>query len=167
MTSPNGRQGALRSALPGGTLTAAVLVGALALVAATGLPHRGGKAIVVLGAGGSAGLAAAPSAAAPTTFGIAGSVGGLYPGDSAPLRLKLRNPYGFAIVVTSISTAVSSAGPKCVSGNLTVPAFTGQVKVPARGQAQTFVTVTLRHKAPDGCQGAVFPLSYSGIARKA
>lgn len=112
---------------------------------------------------GQAGPAAGVSTT-PGRFGIAGAVGGLYPGASAQLVLTVTNPLHFAIVVTSISTTVGSPSAGCVASNLTVAAFSGQLTVAAGGSAQVSVPVALSHAAPDACQAAVFPLQYSGVA---
>jgi hypothetical protein len=165
MSRPTGRQGALRSALPAGAMAVAVLAGAFGLVSESRSFRAGPAEVVVRGGGASYG--GDHAVAANAMFTIAGSLGGLYPGDFAPLRLNVHNPYAFAIVVTSISTAVGPAGPGCGAGNLAVASFSGPLKVPGGGAAHTTVTVMLRHKAPDACQGAVFPLTYSGMARKA
>jgi hypothetical protein len=100
-------------------------------------------------------------------FRIAGVVGGLYPGDTATLVLTVSNAEPFAIVVTSISTAVAAPSAGCKAAYLTVAAWTGALAVPGRAKAQVTVPVTLAHAAPDACQGMVFPLLYSGTARKA
>ena len=101
------------------------------------------------------------------SFRIAGSVGGLYPGGTAALVLTLSNTAHFAIVVTSVTTQVASPEPGCSGSYLTVEPFAGARTVPAEGTAQITVPVVLSHAAPDPCQGAVFPLAYSGLARKA
>jgi hypothetical protein len=108
-----------------------------------------------------------PAALHAGTFKIAGSIGGLYPGDKASLLLKVTNPQRYAIVITSISTAVSSARPGCASSNLTVAPFAGKLRVRARAAAQVAVEATMLHAAPNACQGAVFHLSYHGLGRKA
>jgi hypothetical protein len=102
----------------------------------------------------------------PGRFTIGGSVGGLFPGASKQLVLHVANPQHFAIVVTRIQTTVESPSQSCSGSYFTVPAFAGQLRVPAEGHAEVTVTVTLSHAAPDACQGAVFPLRYSGSARK-
>jgi hypothetical protein len=107
------------------------------------------------------------TSASPGSFRISGSIGGLYPGDSAPLILTITNPQHFAIVVTSISTAVGDATASCPAQNLAVGGFSGQLDVPAGGSVNVSVPASLAHGAPDGCQGAVFPLTYGGMAHKA
>jgi hypothetical protein len=99
-------------------------------------------------------------------FRIGGSVAGLYPGLTTGLVLTVVNPQHYAIVVTSITTKVGMPKAGCDASNLTVSAFSGHLKVGARRAAQLSVPVTLIHAAPDACQGAVFPLKYSGLARR-
>jgi hypothetical protein len=99
-------------------------------------------------------------------FTIAGSIGGLWPGHSAPLVLTVYNPQPFTIDVRSISTVVGTPKTGCTASNLTVAGFAGRLYVPAGGMAHLSVPVALIHAAPDACQGAVFPLTYSGFARK-
>ena len=125
--------------------------------------------INVIGAGAAV-VSPSPSTAVASgetgRFGISGSVTGLYPGASMPLVLTVSNHQEFAIVVDSITTSVGSPSPACASANLSVSQFTGNLAVPAEGTSNVTVTVTLSHAAPDACQGAVFPLQYSGTAVK-
>jgi hypothetical protein len=107
------------------------------------------------------------SASSSSGFAISGSVGGLWPGDSTSLLLTVSNPQHFAIAVNSISTSVGAANATCLATTLTVGRFKGSLTVPAQGIAQVSVPVSLSHSAPNGCQGAVFPLTYSGLAGKA
>jgi hypothetical protein len=100
------------------------------------------------------------------TFRIAGSIRGLYPGASARLVLTVINSHHFGIVVTSISTTVGRPKARCVASNLTVHRFSGQLKVPASRSAKVSVSVALSRRAPNACQGAAFPLTYSGLARR-
>jgi hypothetical protein len=125
--------------------------------------------INVIGAGAAV-VSPSPSTAAVSgqtgRFGISGSVTGLYPGASMPLVLTVSNHQEFTIVVTSITTSVGSPNQACVSADLSVSQFIGSLSVPAKGTSNVTVTVTLTHGAPDACQGAVFPLQYSGTAVK-
>jgi hypothetical protein len=107
-----------------------------------------------------------PAASKHGSFGIAGSVKGLYPGLTKPLRLTLTNPQHFAIVVTSVTVAVGNASQGCKAANIAVTHFSGRRRVAAKGSARVKLEITLVHKAPDACQGAVFPLRYRGRAVK-
>ena len=131
------------------------------------LSAHGTTAATLHGQGRSRPTAAAVKDDPHGTFTIAGSVGGLYPGASARLVLTVSNPQPFAIDVTSITTTVGDASASCAASNLTVAAFSGNLNVPGRSSARVAVPVALGHAAPDACQGAVFPLTYSGLAQKA
>jgi hypothetical protein len=99
-------------------------------------------------------------------FTISGSVGGLYPGLSTQLVLTVVNSQSYKIVVTSITTRVGAPKAGCSASNLIVGAFAGDLKVKAHESAELSVPVALSHAAPDACQGAVFPLTYSGLGRR-
>jgi hypothetical protein len=107
-----------------------------------------------------------PAAAKDGSFRIAGSVGGLYPGLTKPLKLTVSNPQHFAIVVTSVTVAVGDASQGCKAGNIAVTDFSGRRRVGAKDSARVTLQITLVHEAPDACQGALFPLRYSGRAVK-
>lgn len=121
--------------------------------------------ITAIGAGGGAASADAPSAR-DNGFSISGSVSGLFPGSSLPLVLTVTNPHPFPIQITSIATSVGSPSPGCASSNLAVTEFAGKLMVPANSTANVTLTATLGHTTPDACQGAVFPLHYTGTAVK-
>ena len=99
-------------------------------------------------------------------FAITGSVTGLYPGASLPLVLTVANPEPFTIDVTSITTTVGDASAGCKAAYLSVASFNGNLLVSAHSHATVAVNATLDHSAADACQGAVFPLTYSGLASK-
>lgn len=145
--------------------TAAVTGGLAAVVLVLTAAHT--SAATLRGSGGSpSGREKAHHEHLDAAFRIGGSVGGLYPGDSATLILTVTNPQHFAIVVTSISTTVGSPKPGCGAGYLTVAGFSGKLVVGARSSQQVSVQATLSHAAPDPCQGVVFPLHYDGLAKK-
>ena len=104
--------------------------------------------------------------AAGGEFSIGGGATGLYPGTTLPLVLTVSNPEGFRITVVSIATTVGDASGACPASYASVSAFSGHVRVPARGTATVTVSAALAHSAPDACQGAFFPFSYSGEATR-
>jgi hypothetical protein len=155
--------GALRYARHGGVLAS------LALCAATvgALLGNRAHAAVMHGVGSSGSPVVQQEKDPRGTFRISGSVGGLYPGNTAKLVLTVTNPEAYAIVVETISTTVSSPGAGCGASYLVVTSFSGHLSVPAHGSASVSVPVTLGHAAPDACQGLVFPLQYTGSGSKA
>lgn len=152
---------ASRRARPATVTLMAVAV--VLFVLAAGLAARPADQSTLRGVGASWRLS---TAGASRGFGISGSAGGLYPGASRRLRLVVTNRHKFAIVVTSISTTVASHAPGCRASNLKVSKFSGRLTVRARRSASKFVRITLSRAAPDPCQGVVFRLRYSGLARK-
>jgi hypothetical protein len=121
---------------------------------------------VLLGSGSSMGRSLAVGQRTGT-FRIAGSASKLYPGATVPLVLTVTNAQPFVIEVTSLTVKVSNASAKCAGTNLKASSFTGRLRVPARRSAKTTLHLTMQPSALDGCQGAHFPLSFSGLARQA
>lgn len=159
---------AIRSVLRAGTWAAVtLLIGTAALAAESGSHGRIDQ--IALSGHGTASEPAnqEPAAVNASAFTISGKVGGLYPGALRSLTLTVANHQPYAIVVTSLTTTVGAASAACGASNLTVPAFSGHLTVPANGQAKTTVQVKMAHAAPNACQHAVFPLRYSGQAVRA
>jgi hypothetical protein len=116
------------------------------------------------------------------TFSIAGNVGALYPGASAPLDLAITNPLKQALEVTSLSIGVKddTGTPGCVgSRNYAVTPFAGSypITVPAGatrrlsqlGYASSVWPRVRMLDLPvnqDACKGATVTLSYAGSATK-
>jgi len=138
--------------------------------------------LVAVCASGSSGSAGAPvemrlaghgSSSAPgstrldhpataASFTISGSVGDLYPGKTRSLVLSVTNTETSSITVTSITTTVGNPTSACLAKYVKVTSFTGQLAVAAHKTAKVKVKATLLHSAPDACQAAVFPFTYSG-----
>jgi hypothetical protein len=152
---------------------AAVAVAVLATAAWASASGHAQGTVVLSGQGSArpaslAGWASQSSVAGNgSSFSISGRVSGLYPGAVLPLTLTVTNSRSFPIDVTSISAAVGAPGGGCAASNLMVTSFSGQLLVPGQGTRHAVLHVTLRHAAPNPCQGVVFPLSYSGTAVKA
>jgi len=174
MFATHGARGSLRRALRAGRFAPVALVGVVT-VGLCATSSTSGTDQPVLAGHGSSGVESilgsesshlAPNTATPGSFRIDGTVGGLYPGLSTPLVLRVTNPQAFAIVVTSITTMVNNAGAVCPASYLSVSAFAGQLAVPAHGSATTPVLASLATSTPDACTGATCALVYSGAGRK-
>jgi hypothetical protein len=100
-------------------------------------------------------------------FVVSGHVEDLRPGGTRPMVLTVRNPNSVAIRVTSVTMAAGAAAPGCPASSLTLPQWTGSLRVPKRGTASLTVDVHLKPGAPNVCQGARWPLTYGGTAVKA
>ncbi len=109
-----------------------------------------------------------PSAAvwAPTQegFGLSGDVDGLYPGVETTVQATVTNPHAFAIKVTSVSVASLDASPQCPGSLLAVGDLTSTVDIPAGQTGIVPLTVRLDPLTPNACQGATWPLEFSGTA---
>ncbi|MDQ3620793.1 MAG: hypothetical protein M3391_11830 [Actinomycetota bacterium] len=99
-------------------------------------------------------------------FRMKGAVKGLFPGKRKVMKVKLRNPNRFAIVVKELRIRVRpSTDPGCGSRWLSVrQRLRVSVVVPARGRAKKGVPVRLKPTAPTSCQGARWPLKFRGGA---
>ena len=103
----------------------------------------------------------------PLQFHLAGSVNGLYPGGTRTLSVRIANPYPFAILVTDLKAHVDPAGPDCPADALTVTPVPSNVVV-ARDSESTYpFSASLDPSAPDGCQGAMWPITYIASAERA
>jgi hypothetical protein len=94
----------------------------------------------------------------------------LYPGGKRPLRVKISNRSRFPIKVTRIRIRVkrdrthAACPPRRYvrKTRLRKP-----IRVARRRSRRVRLAIRLRYKAPDACQGAVFPLRLRGTAVRA
>ena len=112
------------------------------------------------------GLDGAAAKSATPGFKVTGHISGLYPGRQAKLVVRLHNPNGFAISVRSLKASVKNV-PGCSGKNIKIKKFKGKHRVAARRTGKIKLTLTMKPKAPDGCQAAKLPLVYHGKAVKA
>jgi hypothetical protein len=111
-------------------------------------------------------------------FTISGGYGGLlYPGKTGDLALRVTNPNGSPILVTSLTVTIQpgSSNANCdgprnltvtqsnvsATNALTVPA-NGSVTLPSGGVSAPSVTMLNLATNQDACQGAVYSFAYSG-----
>ena len=112
------------------------------------------------------GLDGAASKSATPGFKVTGHISGLYPGKQAKLVVRVHNPNGFAISVRSLRATVKNV-PGCSGKNVKIKKFKGTRRVAARKAAKIKLVLTMKPKAPNGCQAAKLPLVYHGKAVKA
>jgi hypothetical protein len=111
-------------------------------------------------------------------FTISGGYGGLlYPGKTADLALRVANPNGQPILVTSLTVTIQAGSSKAgcdgqrnleitasnvsAANPLTVPA-NGSVTLPSGSVSAPKVTMLNLATNQDACKGAVFSFAYSG-----
>ena len=150
------------SAMP---LVAGVVV---ALVLSACAPEDAPDASTRTGAEGRA-ISVTPLAlTAHKHFSIAGRARGLFPGAGKRLRVRVRNPHPFPIKVVAIRVRVrpDPRRPLCPPRRYI---RTTRLARPLRVRARSVrlarrVRIRMLRRAPDGCQGAVFPLRLRGRA---
>lgn len=107
---------------------------------------------------------------AAVRFSLSGKAVGLFPGADRPLRIRVRNPYSFAIKVRNIRVRVEAdpRRPACVPASyVRLLRSQSPLVVPRRSERRTQLSITLSADAPDSCRGADFPLRLSGTAWRA
>ena len=110
---------------------------------------------------------AATGGAAPR-FVVSGTVGGLYPGRTAAMKLVVKNPNKYPIKVQWLRATVAAAPrPDCAAGWLR-PAGRLAIAKRIRGLGRTTLsyTVQLLPGAPNACIGVRWPLKFDGRAVK-
>ena len=87
-----------------------------------------------------------------------GAIDILYPGQPRSVRLTIGNPFGFDIVVNTVT--VSSTGiPACPASFLSLGTYdVAGPRIGARSTAAAMTTVALKASAPDSCQGARYTI---------
>ncbi len=103
-------------------------------------------------------------------FTISGHLEDIAPGATSTLQLTVAHEHRFAIIVRTVDVTVGAptgglaGGAPCVAEHLTVANFVGSKLLAERSSGMIEVDVTMSPEAPDACQGATFPLSYTGTA---
>jgi hypothetical protein len=120
--------------------------------------------ITALAAGAAVGATSSGHHAQRRQFTLTGHVIGLYPGSHRRLTIVVRNRSRKPLRIRSVITRVRDAGPACRARNLRVSKFRGRLRVRPHRRRRIAVTVWMRPDAPDGCQGARFPLVFRGRA---
>ena len=103
-------------------------------------------------------------ASTPHRFSIRGSVSGLLPGAKTSLRVRIRNPYRRRIRVVSVRAFVNPSGHPCPVGNVRLKPFRGSLLIGARSSRSLSLEISMSRSAGMACQGAIFPLRFSGRA---
>jgi len=128
-----------------------------------GVRRAGGVAARVIAALVLVALSA-PSVHAQDGFEIAGEVDGLYPGAEATLEARVTNPHPFAILVTSTTASALDANPACPASMIEIGDLVAAVVIPPGGTGSVPLDVRMSAGAPDACQGATWPLEFTGTA---
>lgn len=142
---------------------------------------RAGEAAEVLGAQiTSSSSGSNPRAGRPTTtpgkpdntglasrFPVSGSISDLVPGQQRDLVVLLTNPNPFTVSVNQVKVNATAASAACGVANLSISPLPAPVLVPGSSSGTAGIPVMLIASAPDSCQGATFPLTFSVEVTKA
>jgi hypothetical protein len=98
------------------------------------------------------------------SFSIRGDVGDLYPGARAPLNVQVTNPNNSPLTVRSIAVRVEDSDVIGCGREWIRPGKDVQISalVPAKSTAHLSFPVRMLGSAPVVCQGATWPLYFSG-----
>jgi hypothetical protein len=97
-------------------------------------------------------------------FEITGEVDGLYPGIETTLDSRVTNHQRFTIQVTAVDVTVGDARDGCPGSLLEVVGPDTIVDIPPGRTGTVPLTVRMSRRAPDPCQGAVWPLVFVATA---
>ena len=103
----------------------------------------------------------------PAVFTVRGHSKGFYPGRKRPMRVTVRNPNTFPIVVTRVTASVASVVSGCPTKSIKIKPWRGRARVSARGHRRMKLIVRMLPRTPDACQGARFKLRFGGTAVRA
>ena len=101
------------------------------------------------------------AAHAVTDFTLSADFVGLYPNANVDIPVTVHNPQSYAIAVHAASMVIGDASPTCTAANVSAQNFSGDVTVPAGGTATFPIRMHMYASAPDACQGATFPLTFT------
>jgi LPXTG-motif cell wall-anchored protein len=106
-------------------------------------------------------LTATVAGAADTQFTLTTNYTGLFPDADVTVPVTVHNPMAYDLAVHTADVQVGNASTGCAAGYLEASSFSGDVVAPAHGDATVPIRMHMLASAPDACQGATFPLSFT------
>jgi hypothetical protein len=107
---------------------------------------------------------ALPSVRGSDEFAVIGEIDGLYPGSEATLDARITNTEAFPIRVLLTRVTVRDANAMCPASMLVFGNSDATVEIPPDATVTLPMTVRLGLAASDACQGATWPLQFTGTA---
>ena len=99
--------------------------------------------------------------AADVQFTLTTDYTGLYPNADVSVPVTVHNPEAYRLAVHTADVRVGDASPACSAANLEASSYSGDVIAPAHGDTTIPIRMHMLASAPDACQGATFPLSFT------
>jgi hypothetical protein len=106
-------------------------------------------------------------ARADEQFTLTASYSGLYPGADVTVPVTVHNSLSYDLAVHTAAVTVGDAGPGCPAANLVAGSFAGDVVATAHHDATIPIRMQMPSSAPNGCQGATFPLTFTATGAPA
>ena len=100
--------------------------------------------------------------AADVQFTLTTNYTGLYPDADVSVPVTVHNPAAYDLAIHTADVRVGDATPSCAASNLEASSYSGDVVAPAHRDATIRIRMHMVASAPDTCQGATFPLSFTG-----
>ncbi|MGZ6926799.1 MAG: hypothetical protein ACXVJF_08770 [Acidimicrobiia bacterium] len=107
------------------------------------------------------------ASAADEQFTLTTTYVGLFPNADVSVPVTVHNPRDYVLAVHTAAVTVGDAGPGCDASNLVAESFRGDVLVAARRDATIPIHMHMPADAPDACQGATFPLTFTATGSPA
>ncbi len=100
--------------------------------------------------------------AADVQFTLTTNYTGLYPDADVSVPVTVHNPAAYDLAIHTADVRVGDANPGCPAANLEAASYSGDVVAPSHQDATITIRMHMPAAAPDACQGATFPLSFTG-----
>jgi len=106
-------------------------------------------------------LTATVAGAADAQFTLTTNYTGLYPDADVTVPVTVHNPMAYDLAVHTANVRVGNASSGCTAGYLEASSFSGDVVAPAHDDTTIPIRMHMLASAPDACQSATFPLSFT------
>jgi hypothetical protein len=96
----------------------------------------------------------------PSPVRVSGDTSNMFPGVTTPLPIRVRNLTDGPVRLRWVRAKVRQPDGDCDPAYLHTEQIWPRQRIPADGRIDLEMPITLASEAPDGCQGATFPLRY-------
>jgi hypothetical protein len=101
---------------------------------------------------------------------LKGHVTNLWPGATRAMSVSVKSPYPYKVAVRSIRMKVRGGkGPlgTCPASAIAIKKWRGKLTIKPRGSKRVVLVVTMKQNAPNSCQGALLPVTFSAVGVRA
>jgi len=83
------------------------------------------------------------------------------------MRVIVRNPTSGSIRLVRMTAHVSNASSACTARSVAIRAFRGSLTIEPFERILIYMRSRMRRRAPNACQGARFPVTFTAILARA